>query len=327
MSRTVLVTGAFGNIGQNTVQSLLDARHTVVALDRETPANTAAANALVGKVTVIWGDVTDRNCLESALSGVDVVIHLAALTPPATDRQPDLAQKINVDATLAIIELMEASDRARRLVFASSVAVFGNRQDREPPLRVDTPLTPVDLYGRTKVACEAAIRESSLRWSILRIAAAPPTEILHTASTRVGFDASADARVEFVFSADAGLAFAKAVDCDDCVGKTLYIGGGEKCRYTQQQLLSEINEAVGLGPLPTEAFLQADVPTFFGDWVDTAESERLLGYQRHDLDDYKNEIRKLLGARRFLLRIMRPLAMRKLLSKSHYAENTGTASP
>lgn len=57
---------------------------------------------------------------------------------PATERVPGLAQKVNVDATENLV------------------------QDRRPPLRVDTPVRPTDEYGRHKVACEQAIRQSRL---------------------------------------------------------------------------------------------------------------------------------------------------------------------
>ena len=74
------------------------------------------------------------------------------------ERAPDLARRVNVDATRSLIAQMEASATASRLVFASSMAIFGDLQDREPPLRVETPVSPATEYGRHKVACEQAIR-------------------------------------------------------------------------------------------------------------------------------------------------------------------------
>ena len=102
---------------------------------------------------------------------------------------------------------MEASPTANRLVFASSVGIFGDVQDREPPLRVDTPVSPTDEYGRHKVACEQAIRQSRLRWSILRLAAVTPIH-LQAQDPSIMFEFSPDARFEFLHPADAGTAFA-----------------------------------------------------------------------------------------------------------------------
>src|SRR5262245_52651608 len=170
----VLVTGALGNVGSYTVDALLEEGHAVVAFDVESPRARRLASRLDARVHVAWGDVTDPASIRSALEGVDAVVHLAGIIPPRVDRAPDLARRINVDGTRTLIEQMESSGTANRLVFASSESVFGDVQDREPPLRVDTPVAPSDEYGRHKVACERAIRQSRLHWSILRLAAVMP---------------------------------------------------------------------------------------------------------------------------------------------------------
>ena len=72
-----------------------------------------------------------RNRSDARSTGVDAVIHLAAIIPPATDRVPDLARKVNVDGTRNLIAQMESSATAKRLVFASSVGIFGDIQDRD----------------------------------------------------------------------------------------------------------------------------------------------------------------------------------------------------
>ena len=156
----VLVTGALGNVGAYTVDALLEEGHDVVGFDLESPRARKVASQLDARVHVVWGDITDPASLGAALEGVDAVVHLAAILPPNVDKAPELARRVNVDATRSLIERMEASPTARRLVFASSEAIFGDVQDREPPLRVETPVSPTDEYGRHKVACERAIRQS-----------------------------------------------------------------------------------------------------------------------------------------------------------------------
>ena len=55
------------------------------------------------------------------------------------------------------------------------------------------------------------------------------------------------------------------------------------------------------------------------DWLDTAESQRLLAYQRHTLDDYVRDMQGRLAGRRHLVRAFRPLVRYLLLSQSpHY---------
>jgi nucleoside-diphosphate-sugar epimerase len=313
----VLVTGALGNIGSHTVGALLEEGHDVVAFDLESPKARKLAARQGARVRVRWGDITDPASVRAALDGVDAVVHLAAILDP--EKAPDRARRVNVDATLGLIAQMEASPTARRLVYASSQGVFGDVQDREPPLRVDTPVSPSDAYGRHKVACEEAIRQSRLQWSILRLGASPPIRLTgYSHDTRILFDFSPDARFEFVHPADAGTAFARAVTCDEAIGKILFIGGGEKCRTIHRAFCNELMNAMGIGALPAEAFVRTRVRRFFGDWLDTEESERLLHYQTRGLSELKADMRQDLGAIVPLIRLLRPLVTWFVLRASPY---------
>jgi nucleoside-diphosphate-sugar epimerase len=326
----VLLTGALGNVGLYTVDALLEAGHDVVAFDLESSRTRKAASQVDRRVRLVWGDITDPASLGAALEGVDAVVHLAALIAP--EKTPELGRRVNVDATRSLIALMGASPRARRLVFASSHGIFGDVQDREPPLRIDTPVSPTDEYGRHKIACEQAIQQSSLNWTLLRLAVVPPTRLIgfpHDPSK--AFEFSADGRIEFVHPADAGTAFARAVACQEAIGKILYIGGGEKCQMRGEQFTNEIMSAIGIGLIPAEAFVRTEVPRYSGDWVDTAESQRLLQYQKRGLDELKADMKKNLGVIAPMIRLLRPLVTWGLLRRSPYLkqnlrQNRRTAS-
>jgi nucleoside-diphosphate-sugar epimerase len=318
MSR-VLLTGALGNVGLSTLEALLEEGHDVVAFDLESPRARKLASRLDGRIRVVWGDITDPSSLRAALDGVDAVVHLAGIVDP--ERAPALARRVNVDATRGLIEEMQTSPTARRLVFASSVGVFGDVQDREPPLRVDTPVSPTNEYGRHKVACEEAIRQSRLRWSILRLVGVPPIRLNGYASSsdpRILFAFSRDARFEFIHPADAGTAFARAVACEEAIGKILNIGGGEKCRVTHHAFCNDLMNAIGIGALPAEAFVRTEVRRFFGDWLDTEESQRLLQYQKRGLSELKADLRKDLGAIVPLIRLLRPVITWFVVRSSPY---------
>ena len=321
----VLVTGAFGNVGEYTVQALVEAGHEVVAFDLESRKAHKVAAQQGARVRVVWGDVTNPASLGSALEGVDAVVHLAAIVAP--EKAPDLARRVNVDATRNLIEQMQASPSAKRLVFASSQGIFGDVQDREPPLRIDTPLSPTNDYGRHKVECERAIRESGLRWTLLRLAVAPPTRLRgYPYGPSYMFEFSADARFEFIHPADAGTAFARAVACEDAVGRILYLGGGEPCQLTHFEFSNEIMRGIGIGPLPADAFVRTEVPRLFGDWVDTEESERLLRYQTRGIDELKADMRKDLGAAVSLIRLLRPVVTWFLVRQSPYLKENRRAA-
>lgn len=315
----VLLTGALGNVGLSTLKALLSEGHDVVAFELESRRAHKLASGLDRRVRLVWGDMTDPESVRGALAGVDAVVHLAGIVPPYVDRAGDLARRVNVDATLGLIAQMKASPTAKRLVFASSQGVFGDVQDREPPLRVDMPVSPTDDYGRHKVACEEAIRASGLQWSILRLAAVTPLHLQgHGTNVSIMFAFSSDARFEFVHPADAGTAFARAVACEGAIGKILNVAGGEKCRMAYSDFINALMNAIGIGPLPTAAFARTEVPRFFGDWVDTEESQRLLQYQTRGLAEQLQDMRKEFGALVPLIRLLRPVATWYLTSSSPY---------
>ena len=322
----VLLTGALGNIGEYTVAALLEEGHEVIAFDLESPRTRKVASTLDPRVRLVWGDITHPAALGAALGGVDAVVHLAAHL--LAEKAPDLARRVNVDATRNLIALMEASPTARRLVFASSHGIFGDVQDREPPLRTDTPFSPTNEYGRHKIACEEAIRQSSLKWTILRLAVAPPTRLIgYSHDPSQAFEFSADGRIEFVHPADAGTAFARAVACEEASFGILYIGGGKKCQMRNHAFTNELMSGIGIGFIPAEAFVRTRVPRFYGDWVDTGESQRLLHYQKRGLADLKADMRRNLGAIAPLIRLLRPVVTWGLLRSSPYLkENRRTGA-
>jgi nucleoside-diphosphate-sugar epimerase len=313
----VLLTGALGNIGLPTLEALVAEGHDVIAFDLESRRARKLASGVDGRVRFVWGDITDAESLHHTLDGVEAVIHLAAIIPPSTDRVPGLARRVNLDATRNLIAQMEASPTANRLVFASSQGIFGDVQDRRPPLRVDTPVSPTDEYGRQKVACEQAIRQSRLRWSILRLAAVTPIH-LQAQDPRIMFEFSPDARFEFLHPADAGMAFARAVACEASIGKTLYIAGGPNCRMTYYDFINALMSAIGIGSIPVDAFVRKTPPRFFGDWVDTEESQRLLQYQKRGLNEQLEDVKKDFGMLVPFIRLVRPLATWFLTRSSNY---------
>jgi nucleoside-diphosphate-sugar epimerase len=113
-----------GNIGFSTLEALLAEGHDVVAFDLESRRAQKLSSSLDSRGEVIWGDVTDPESLEGALDGVRAVIHLAAIIPPYTDRAPDLARRVNVDATRNLIALMEASPTCEQAIIRGCSGAF-----------------------------------------------------------------------------------------------------------------------------------------------------------------------------------------------------------
>lgn len=310
----ILLTGAFGNIGTSTLLELLPRGHRVRCFDLKTPVTEAASRKFSGDVEIVWGDLTKPEDVNAAMKDIEIALHLAALIPPLSEKNKELSRKVNVGGTKNILDAIKSQAAPPKLVFSSSIAIYGDTKHKTPPVTVNDTPAPVEDYAHHKVECEEMIKASGLTWIILRFAAALPLNISADIDP-IMFDIALDTRIEFVHTRDVGLAVANAVTCEEARGKILIIGGGKKCQMTYREFVGKALESMGVGMLPDEAF--GPVP-FHTDWYDTEESERLLKFQRHTYDDFLREMQQLMGFKRHLAKIFRPLVRRMMLAKSPY---------
>jgi UDP-glucose 4-epimerase len=321
----VLVTGAFGNIGRSTVDELLAQGHRVRCFDVKTRANEKAARRVRRQVEVMWGDLRRPDDVVAAVKDQEAVIHLAFIIPKLSvtgfesEDHPDWAREINVGGTENLLQAMKAQPTPPKLLFASSYHIYGRTHDQPPPRTAADAVQPIEHYAWHKVEAEQMVRSSGLEWTILRLAAALPLALKLDPGM---FDIPLWNRMEYVHTRDVGLAFANAVSCADVWNKILLIGGGPRCQYTYGEITGLVLDGMGVGKLPERAFCSTPFPT---DWLDTTESQRLLRYQRHTLDDYVTDMRSQLGYRRFLIRMFHP-AVRYLLLKQSRHYHAGRSS-
>ena len=316
----VLLTGAFGNIGESTLLALFKKGYDVRCFDLRTDNTVKTCKRLhkINEFETIWGNVLDKDSVETAVKGVDCIIHLAAILPPLSDKKPDLARSVNIDGTQNIISAAENSETKPKLIYAGSVSTFGPTMHLDPPRKADEALVASDVYTETKIACEKIVRGSTIPWTILRFSAVPPLTISGELDPML-FEMPLDQRIEFVHTRDVGLACANAVDADT-VGKTLLIGGGKSAQMLQREFISKMMEAMGIGMLPESAFRVAKKPEeyYYTDWLDTEESQRLLQFQTRTFDDYINEMKKQLGIKRYAAKLFKSQARKQMLSVSPY---------
>ena len=324
----VLLTGAFGNVGQSALQALLAEGHTVRCFDLPSRANRRTARRyeravgrgrVRGAIEFAWGDLRAADDVAAAVAGQDAVVHLAFIIPKLSatgiqsERQPDLAYAINVGGTRNVIASAQAQARPPRLIFSSSVHVYGPTQHLAPPRTATETPNPQEHYARHKVLCEGLVRDSGLQWAIFRFGVVFPLAIRPDPGM---FDVPLDNRLEYVHTRDVGVAIAHGVASDEIWGRILLIGGGAACRHVFADVAAGVLEELGVGMLPAEAF---NTVPFAMDWLDTEESQRLLHYQTRTFADYRRDMRALLGPRRALVRLFQPTVRAYLLAQSsHY---------
>lgn len=139
------VTGATGFIGSRLVRDLVAAGHSVAALVR----NRERARPLEeAGVVITAGDITAPETLPRAMEGADGVFHLAGWYKVGS-RERDLAFRVNVEGTRNVLEAA-ASAGVPRIVYTSSLAVFGNTRGRVPDESYRTMGPWLTTYDETK---------------------------------------------------------------------------------------------------------------------------------------------------------------------------------
>lgn len=320
----VLVTGAFGRLGEEVVARLSAEGFDVVAFDLASRRRRRRARGLKGPVTVVWGDIRSKNDIAEAVRGVDAVIHNAGILAPATETNPEVAYAVNVEGTQHLIAAMSMKQPAPRLVYASTFSVCGPRVPGGPPLTGQDPAIGTDHYTSHKAECESIIRRSGLPWVIFRIGVAVSAQAKDFSPEilRLLFGIDPRTRIEYVHPRDVAVAQVRAVNAPEALGKILMIGGGERCRMTFKEFYRAIFEAAGVGELPPEAYGDA---AYYCDWMDTTESQAILRYQEHDFDDFIQEFRQASRWTRPWVRLCSPIVRRYLLHHSDPWRSHGRA--
>jgi len=285
----VLVTGGAGFIGSHIVRDLLDRGDQVRVLDNLSTGSKANLAGL--NIDFIEGDIRDAAVAQESIKNVDAVFHLAAFISVAGSMEDPLAcYDANLNGSLNV--LMQA-DKAgvRRVVLASSAAVYG---ESESTVDENHPPTPLSPYAASKLAMEQAAKLFSQSFNLETVclrffnaygprqspdspyAAAIPKFIqVMSAGEPVTIHGDGRQTRDFVYVGDIVNAMLLAADGESIDGRVFNIAGGNsvsinKLVETLQRFFPEIPDPV-FGP-PRQGdllFSEADISL----------AERALGYR------------------------------------------------
>ncbi|MBY9021431.1 MAG: NAD(P)-dependent oxidoreductase [Candidatus Lokiarchaeota archaeon] len=310
----VLLTGAFGNVGLSTLGFLLEKDYNIRVFEVYNKKNRKIAKKFNNRIEIIWGDLRNKEEVNNAVRNQDIVIHLAAIIPPLADNNPSLAESVNIGGTKNILDAMKSLEPKPKLIFTSSVAVYGDRR-YNPMIEVSDPLAPSkgDYYALTKISAERLVRESGIEFAIFRLTYITSIDKLNM--DPLMFHMPLDTSIEICDTKDVGLALVNAITCDEVWGETFNIAGGKKCRITYREYLNDMMDIFGLGRnfLPEEGFAEKD---FHCGYMNTDKSENLLKYQKHTLEDYYGEVKRKIGPKKHFMPAIKWMIRLNLLKKS-----------
>lgn len=284
----ILVTGGSGAIGTFVVEALRSTGHAVTVLDITPPADE--------DVQFLRGDITDQETVREAVSGVDVVVHLAALLPKACRQNPRRADAVNIGGSLTVFEA--ATESQARVIYASSKAVFGaitgvHAHPTYEPLSEDAPKSPTNLYGVTKATVEqfaTAYLENGLDGAAMRFAstygpgkgdahgdlAILPEAIRQAAAGNPVKLSGADQRNDLLYYVDIAQAIKTAVETAELSYNAYHIGSGMTCSIREFASALENHTDVSVEVAEGTDYRDAAEPSYCQ--LDISRARADLGY-------------------------------------------------
>jgi nucleoside-diphosphate-sugar epimerase len=164
----IVVTGARGFLGRRLIARLLGGQQLsgraglesvdrIVAVDQSDADPSIADPRLEQRI----GDLSQPSTIESLIdASISSIFHFAAIVSGAAEANFDLGQRINLDATLGLLERCRSVGHVPRFIFTSSVAVFGNLPSGYV-VKDDTAAMPATSYGMQKAVGELLVNDYS----------------------------------------------------------------------------------------------------------------------------------------------------------------------
>ncbi|MEM2129720.1 MAG: NAD-dependent epimerase/dehydratase family protein [Candidatus Bathyarchaeia archaeon] len=152
MCKRILLTGATGALGPTILSELIKNGHIIRVFTRKVPDKVL----LPPEIELELGDITDAKAISNALRNIDTVVHMAALlhvVKPPSSLVPEY-ERVNIEGTRIVVETA-IKNRVQRLIFFSTIAVYGSGQGRL--LTEDSEPAPDTPYAKSKLAGEKLV--------------------------------------------------------------------------------------------------------------------------------------------------------------------------
>jgi nucleoside-diphosphate-sugar epimerase len=263
MTHDILVTGGAGYLGSTLVPSLLAAGHRVTVLDsfmfRQTSLNHVCHDP---NFRVVKGDIRVESTLAPLLKKADIVIPLAALVgAPMCNADPVGAKTVNHDAILMMLRKLS---RQQRLLMPTTNSAYGSG-DAENFCTEESPLRPMSLYAREKVAVEAELmqRDNAISFRLATVFGMSPrmridllvNDFVHRAvHDRFVVLFEGDFKRNYIHVRDVARVFQHGIDNFESMRGQIYNVGLSEANVSKRELCQHIQRR-----LPEFVFLDAPV--------------------------------------------------------------------
>jgi nucleoside-diphosphate-sugar epimerase len=305
----LLVTGGTGFIGSHLAEEGRRRGAEVVVFgltDRpEERANAELLSRLGAEV--LPGSITDPELCRRAARGATHIFHLAVAMREG-GKSDEFFESINLDGTRHLLQA-STEERVQRFVYCSTIGIYGHRA---PGITTeDSPLSPGNVYERTKVTAEKLVRDFAQNCGLAAVVLRPadvygPRDqrllklFKGVSQGRFPLFGSGKGRRHMVYVDDVVSAFFKACERQEAVGAGLIVAGPRAC--TLRELLDEVQAATGsprygirlpLAPMLGLAAVVEDVSAALA--IDPPIYRRRMDFFHSDSEFDTSRARRVLG--------------------------------
>ena len=259
----ILITGGAGYLGSVMTPHLLSKGHQVTVLDNFMFRQNSLADCChYERFQVVRGDCRDRATLKPLLKKADIIIPLAALVgAPLCNDDKEAAESVNHGAVKTLCEL---SSPDQRIIMPITNSGYGVGEEGKFCTE-ETPLRPITLYGKTKVAAEDAVlsRDNSVSFRLATVFGMAPRMRLDLLVNDFVYRAVNDRALlifeghfkrNYIHVRDIARVFEHAMNNFESMKGQPYNAGLEEANLSKLELCSKIQEH-----LPKFVFVEAEV--------------------------------------------------------------------
>ena len=290
--KKILVTGGAGFIGSHVVDYLLSKENEVTVLD---DLSGGLQENIHPSARFIKGSITNPSTVEDAIKGQEIIYHFAAYAAEGLSHN---IRKFNYTNNLiGSINIINAAIKhnIEKLVFTSSIAVYGSGKNSPPPFKEDQTPFPEDPYGIAKLAVEqdlaAAHQTHNLNYVILRpynvygerqFLGDPYRNVLGIFMNNIMkgkppciFGDGKQKRA-FSYIGDVAPCIAESAFIEKANGQTINLGASRT--YSVNTLAQVVIDAMGVSMKPEHLPPRFEVKYA---WCDNTKAKKILGYQEN----------------------------------------------
>jgi len=305
----LLVTGGTGFIGSHLAEEGRRRGAEVVVLGLTDRPEEQANAALLSRMgaEVLSGSITDADLCRRAARGATHIFHLAVAMREG-GKSDDFFESINLHGTRPLLQAATA-ERVERFVYCSTIGIYGHRA---PGVTTeDSPLSPGNIYERTKVTAERLVRDFAGNCGLPAVVLRPadvygPRDqrllkmFKGVSRGRFPLFGSGKGRRHMVYVDDVVSAFFKACERPDAVGEGVIVAGPGSC--TLRELIDEVTAATGsarygirlpLAPMLALAAVVEDVSAALA--IDPPIYRRRMDFFHSDSEFDTSRARRVLG--------------------------------